>query len=142
MGVCPREGSGSLLFVGFAGFGTDLLDRGTDSACPQCRPLPRLGGTPEVTRGPTSAGVCLAFQDSVTFQDVAVTFTPEEWGRLAAPQKELYREVMLENFGHLACLGLALSKPDVICQLERGEAPWMPRGDVPQRPSAAPSGDS
>uniref|UniRef100_A0A4X2L335 KRAB domain-containing protein n=1 Tax=Vombatus ursinus TaxID=29139 RepID=A0A4X2L335_VOMUR len=68
---------------------------------------------------------------SVTFQDVAVTFTPEEWGRLAAPQKELYREVMLENFGHLACLGLVISKPDVICQLERGEGPWKPEGDAP-----------
>ncbi|XP_078007986.1 uncharacterized protein LOC110201778 [Phascolarctos cinereus] len=28
--------------------------------------------------------------------------------------------------------GLAISKPDVICQLERGEAPWVPEGDVPQ----------
>ncbi|XP_036598053.1 zinc finger protein 2-like isoform X2 [Trichosurus vulpecula] len=73
---------------------------------------------------------------SVTFQDVAVTFTPEEWGHLAAPQKELYREVMLENFGHLACLGLALFKPEVICQLERGEAPWMAGGDVPRRQGA------
>ncbi|XP_072462915.1 KRAB domain-containing protein 4-like isoform X3 [Notamacropus eugenii] len=68
-------------------------------------------------------------EGSVTFQDVAVTFTAGELERLAAPQKELYREVMLENFGHLACL-------DVICQLERGQGPWKSEGDAPQNSCA------
>ncbi|XP_043850045.1 zinc finger protein 483-like [Dromiciops gliroides] len=43
--------------------------------------------------------------ESVTFGDVAVTFTPEEWGHLHPSQKELYREGMLENYRHLVCLG-------------------------------------
>ncbi|XP_074138053.1 KRAB domain-containing protein 5-like isoform X4 [Sminthopsis crassicaudata] len=69
--------------------------------------------------GPAAAAV---LQGSVTFQDVAVHFSREEWGRLSPSQKQLYREVTLENYGNLLCLGLAMSKPDVICQLERREA--------------------
>lgn len=52
-----------------------------------------------------SAHLCLAFQESVTFNDVAVDFTPEEWGHLHPLQKEMYREVMLENYRNLVCLG-------------------------------------
>ncbi|XP_068952744.1 zinc finger protein 879-like isoform X1 [Petaurus breviceps papuanus] len=71
-------------------------------------------------------------QGSLAFGDVAVDFTPEEWGCLGPAQKELYREVMLENYGNLVCLGLAVCKPHVIEQLERREAPWMSGGGVPR----------
>ncbi|XP_056677102.1 putative KRAB domain-containing protein ZNF788 isoform X3 [Monodelphis domestica] len=40
-------------------------------------------------------------QEVVMFQDVAVDFTREEWCLLSPPQKELYREVMLENVRNL-----------------------------------------
>nr|XP_040132842.1 KRAB domain-containing protein 4 isoform X2 [Ictidomys tridecemlineatus] len=70
-------------------------------------------------------------QESLTFRDVFVDFTLEEWQQLDPAQKNLYRDVMLENYSHLVSLGYLLAQPDVIFRLGQGEEAWRADGRTP-----------
>ncbi|XP_036903563.1 zinc finger protein 544-like [Sturnira hondurensis] len=78
-------------------------------------------------------------QPPVSFKDVVVSFTREEWRQLDTVQRTLYRDVTLETCGHLVSLGLLLPNMDVISRLENGEDPWRAEQEPPTRGPSDPS---
>ncbi|XP_016282982.1 zinc finger protein 383-like isoform X2 [Monodelphis domestica] len=75
-------------------------------------------------------------QGSITFKDVAVNFTQEEWCLLDHSQKALHLEVMLENVQNLRSVGLPVPRENFISCFQQGKAPWLleqkgPRSSCP-----------
>ncbi|XP_039735114.1 zinc finger protein 605 isoform X2 [Pteropus medius] len=68
----------------------------------------------------------------ISFEDVAVEFTLDEWQLLDPAQKNLHRDVMLENYSNLVLLGCQILKPGAVFKLEQ-EEPWMINAEVPSQ---------
>ncbi|XP_033916282.1 zinc finger protein 324A [Melopsittacus undulatus] len=75
----------------------------------------------------------------VTFEDVTVHFSPEEWAVLAGWQRQLYREVMLENYQAVSSLGYLTVKPEIIAKLERQLKPCAASLSLPRHRRRAPT---
>ncbi|XP_069815325.1 uncharacterized protein [Dendropsophus ebraccatus] len=91
-----------------------------------CPPVLIVGVALQINREEEGSPVHQAVSSSsleskVTFEDIAVYFSKEEWELLGESAKILYREVMSDNYQALVSLGLLQEKPNLVLRIENEE---------------------
>uniref|UniRef100_A0A8D0QKB4 Zinc finger protein 350 n=1 Tax=Sus scrofa TaxID=9823 RepID=A0A8D0QKB4_PIG len=115
--LCRRE---ELETLGSAFLGTCLTEDGFRKR--NLEQIPRTGGQSlPVASSFQRQKKMIQAQGTLTFDDVAVDFTWEEWQLLTPAQKDLFRDVMLENYRNLVAVGYQARSADVLSRLDRGE---------------------
>ncbi|MEJ1285632.1 zinc finger protein 949 [Cricetulus griseus] len=104
--VLPRTGTGPTFLSAAAGEGQGQLSCLLQVARGPAHPHPANRVSSVVLLGEVQDLLSLMLQlDLVSFEDVTVNFTWEEWQNLDDAQRVLYRNVMLETYSSLASLG-------------------------------------
>ncbi|XP_036690908.1 zinc finger protein 211-like isoform X2 [Balaenoptera musculus] len=71
----------------------------------------------------------------MTFEDIAVYFSWEEWSLLDEVQRHLYHDVMLENFTLISSLGCCCGAEDAEAPFERSISISVSQARTPKAPS-------
>uniref|UniRef100_A0A2R9B5T9 Zinc finger protein 215 n=1 Tax=Pan paniscus TaxID=9597 RepID=A0A2R9B5T9_PANPA len=110
----------------------DVIEMLEDEDMPCKDSAPQMGSIKEKMKAGSRTGKP---QEPVTFKDVVVEFSKEEWGQLDSAVKNLYRNVMLENFRNLNSLRKAhlLSKPFESLKLESKKKRWIMEKEIPRK---------
>ncbi|KAE8617495.1 hypothetical protein XENTR_v10009093 [Xenopus tropicalis] len=69
----------------------------------------------------------------LSFDDIAIYFSEEEWKSLKEGQKALYKDVMIENYQTLRLLGYLRFKPRIITAIEKGHELYIKRDQRPMK---------
>ncbi|XP_054554274.1 zinc finger protein 28 homolog [Talpa occidentalis] len=92
--------------------------------CPLCWTPAPPSAAPEPWRVCESSDRGRISEGTVSFEDVAVNFTWEEWRYLSEAQRTLYWDVMLETCSHLVSLGHCVTDPEESIRSGQGVQPW------------------
>ncbi|ELK05208.1 Zinc finger protein 786 [Pteropus alecto] len=94
---------------------------------PVCvRPRDGGGDSGPISAGPWTRQLWLP----LTFEDIAIYFSEQEWQNLEAWQKDLYRNVMRANYEILVSLDDGLPKPELISHIEQGKELFWNLGET------------
>ncbi|XP_055267379.1 zinc finger protein 175 isoform X2 [Moschus berezovskii] len=69
----------------------------------------------------------------VSFEDVTMDFSREEWQQLDPAQRHLYQDVMLEIYSHFFSVGCHIPNPEIIFRIEEGKEPWVRETELPHQ---------